>query len=109
MYGYGLTYSSTICSTKFYCFKTYSNFHIHEEKKSCILFGICFSSQEKQFPTICLLLLINKCKLSSFIGCRCLNLISILPTLVTKVDSERDANFGMSRGAKMRLAPNELI
>ena len=30
----------------------------------------CFSSQEEQFP---LLLLLNRCKLSYFIGYRCLN------------------------------------
>ena len=74
MSGGWLTYKSAMCYPKLYRFKICSNFHIQENKLvekiafSLELVSLC---KKYNFP---LLILLHICKLSYFIGYRCLDL-----------------------------------
>ena len=60
MSGYGFTYRSTMCYPRLYCFKFFSNFHIHDKN---IAFSLEFVSLRKKINCM-LLSLIRNCKLS---------------------------------------------
>ena len=70
---YELIYRLIVCYPKLYFLKICSNFHIHDEKTYNFVFSLKYVSLCKKNSSP-LLLHLNKCKLSYFIGYRYLNL-----------------------------------
>ena len=81
MGNFGLTYRLNVCYPKLYDFKICSKLHIHEN--TALSLGFVYVCNKKKFP---LQFLLNICKLSCFIGYKCLNIrvatMSYAPNLV---------------------------